>query len=345
MKLQTIIWLIMALLMLVLAVSLWMYTKDSNTISVIEESPLEKSVASVEAVNVSERIDNLDDLNADVAPIEFKTIVRDMRNYPKEFKDKSYMKKRKGKWTVQVMNVSEHEIITDYLNNRPDRDKFAYFRFTDQNNQLRYVLSYGLVASLDEAMVLASDIDFGLPESVQVVPEEINRYASMIDNYERGGAVLDMSRNRPRSVLLQKTRYLIPVRRVVKKPPARPVAPTPKPFQQALSQAVEDEIVSMSMGVPKLNANNSNHSIKPPVANQQVVANKPVVNQPTNVARENSQTHSDVPKQTSVQKQGNHQKQANVPKKSANPQNAPKNVPNQIGQIKPFIPNAQPNGQ
>ncbi len=330
--------------MLVLSVLLWMYTKDINTISNIEESPIEKSVASVEAVHVNERIDTLDDLNADVAPIEFKTIVRDMRNYPEEFKDKVYMKKHKGKWTVQVMNVSEHEIITDYLNNRQDRNKFAYFRFTDQNNQLRYVLMYDLVGGLEEAMALVSDTDFGLPESVQVAPEEINRYASMIDNYERGGAVLDMSRNRPRSVRLQKTRYLIPVRRVVKRPPPKPVAPTPKPFQQALSQAVEDEIVSMSMGVPQSNANNSNHSIKKkatPIANQQAVANKPVVKQPTNVARQNSQSHTNVPKQTSVPKQGNHQKQTNVQKKSVMPQNAP----SQIGQIKPFIPNAQPNGQ
>ena len=29
------------------------------------------------------------------------------------------------------MNVVEHEVVTDYLNSRDDRDKFNYFRIVD----------------------------------------------------------------------------------------------------------------------------------------------------------------------------------------------------------------------
>ncbi len=217
-KRQALIWLAGALLLSGVLIILWLYGNSIATESVPHVTAIEKSVASVKAVHLSEHIDKLDDLTDDVAPIEFKTVVRDMRDYPEEFKDKIYIKNNKGKWTLQVMNVSEHEIIKDYLRRREDRDKFAYFRFTDQNNKSRYILTYDVIGSLDEAIILASEVDFDLPKSIKIVPEEMSRYASMIDSYERSESVLDMSRNRPRSIILKETSHLVPV-------PVKRVAP------------------------------------------------------------------------------------------------------------------------
>ncbi|WP_350617252.1 hypothetical protein, partial [Pseudomonas sp. HY7a-MNA-CIBAN-0227] len=80
-------------------------------------------------------------------PINFDATVRDLRSYPDEFKDKRYLLANKGKWTVQVMNVAENEVIVSYLEGREDRAKFSYFRYLDDNNQVRYMLTYGLMSS------------------------------------------------------------------------------------------------------------------------------------------------------------------------------------------------------
>ncbi|MBS9780718.1 MAG: hypothetical protein KGV51_08860, partial [Moraxellaceae bacterium] len=110
-KRQALIWLAVSLILSGLLLVLWLYGNSIATESVSSITASEKSAASLKAVHISERIDKLDDLNDDVAPIEFKTVVRDMRDYPDEFKDKIYINNNKGKWTLQVMSVSEHDII------------------------------------------------------------------------------------------------------------------------------------------------------------------------------------------------------------------------------------------
>lgn len=132
-----------------------------------------------------DRIDRLDELRIEVPPISFDTITRDLRSYPSEFKDRSYFEANKNKWTVQVMDVAEHKLIVDYLEGRDDRQNFAYFRYTDANQRLRYMLTYGIMSSFQEAMGTTKLIDFRLPNSARTLPEEMSRYLGMIDNYER----------------------------------------------------------------------------------------------------------------------------------------------------------------
>lgn len=212
-RLHLISWFLLVIAMLVLMIYLWIYVRGSQ-VNTSAEKESEESIDSVKTVHVNKTIPKLKDLTSEVAPIEFETIVRDMRSYPDEFKDRVYINKRKGKWTIEVMNVTEHQIIIDYLDGRKDRNNFAYFRFTDENSKLRYILMYGEMKDSNEAMAVASKVDFKLPSSIRVMPEEMNRYISIVDNYERGEAVLDMSKNRPRSIRLQKTRYEVPVKRI-----------------------------------------------------------------------------------------------------------------------------------
>ncbi len=370
-KLQAIIWLIVALALLTLTVVLWMYSKNVTPKDSFAPNSVEKSVASIESVNISEHIDKLDDLNADVAPLEFKTIVRDLRHYPKEFKDKIYIDKRKGKWTVQVMDVSKHEIITDYLNNREDRQKFAYFRFSDQDNQPRYMLIYGEVNGFEEAMALANDIDFALPASVNVIPEEMNRYASMIDNYERGGEVLDMSRNRPRAIRLQKTRYLVPVKRVVKKPPPTKIMET-STNQMVNATLGNGKVVHQSLGQPSSNVNtqhfggvNRPHGQRNPMNNnaRRLVANQAPQQQQVAIPQRADQSRASSGGQSMAinQNQSNHVNKPNTNidvsghgaqtsihnnNSNNNSSNRPNNNPNGndgANRVKPFIPNSPPN--
>lgn len=153
-----------------------------------------------------------------VPAIKFDAVIRDMRNYPKEFKDAKFFKENQGKWTLQVMNVVEHDVITDYLNNRGDREQFNYFRIMDKENQKRYVLTYGVFGNTEQAINTSRQIDFNLPQSVAVFPEHLKSYENLLDEYEIALPVIDKSAKR--DVKLQGTSQETPVK------------PKPKPEEQ-----------------------------------------------------------------------------------------------------------------
>lgn len=212
---QALMWLMMALLLGVVTALVWMFSQTSAIGAQIENAPISTPQVTVEELKQPLSIESLHELDTDVQPIEFEATVRDLRSYPDEFKDKSYLSANKGKWTVQVMNVAENDVIVSYLEGRDDREKFAYFRYFDEEKQLRYMLTYGIMSSPQEAVGAAKLTDFGLPANVRVLPEEINRYVSIIDNYERPGPIKDLSSRRARSVTLKRTEQEVPVRQQV----------------------------------------------------------------------------------------------------------------------------------
>ena len=207
------IWLLMSLLLGVVTALVWMFAKTPAAHAQIENEPITANAIAPTDIVRPTKIESLHELDADVQPIDFSAMVRDLRDYPDEFKDKSFLIANKGKWTVQVMNVAENDVIVDYLLGREDRNKFAYFRYRDDNDQLRYMLTYGIMSSAQEANGAAKLTDFGLPSNVRVIPEEFNRYVNIIDSYELAAPVIDLDAKRNRKVNLQPTRREVPVRR------------------------------------------------------------------------------------------------------------------------------------
>lgn len=183
---------------------------------------------------------NPDEMKQMVKPITFDAVIRDMRNYPAEFKDSRFVKANQGKWTLQVMNVVEHEVITDYLNSRQDRDKFNYFRIVDENNQKRFVVTYGIFNSAQEALSASKTVAFGLPNNVATFPEEFKLYASQMDEYEITPPLKDIGNNAPREVKLKSSQKELPAPKA--KPKTQP-APTSKPAQPQ-RQGAESETVA-----------------------------------------------------------------------------------------------------
>ncbi|MDO5650883.1 MAG: hypothetical protein Q4G13_01940 [Moraxella sp.] len=204
------VWLVMALAMLVLWFVLWLFAKSPNTQAATHDERLTTVTEVRDLPSVIKSDELLNEMADAVSPINFDTVVRDLRSYPAEFKDKKYLNDNKNKWTVQVMDVSEHEVITDYLDGRADRSRFAYFRYSDKNNQTRYILTYGIVNSFQEAMGATRTVNFALPSSVRVLPEEMKRYLAMIDNYERAVDAVDFQSNQAREIKLQETTQEIP---------------------------------------------------------------------------------------------------------------------------------------
>jgi hypothetical protein len=209
---HALIWLMMTLLLGVITALVWMFSQTPAVGARIENAPISAPQALAVELEQPLSIAALHELDTEVQPINFEDTIRDLRSYPDEFKDTRFLLANKGKWTVQVMNVAEDEVIVSYLDGRDDREKFSYFRYRDEDNQLRYMLTYGLLSSPQEAIGAAKIIDFGLPANVRVLPEEINRYVSIIDNYELAEPIKDLSATRSRAVKLQPTKREVPVR-------------------------------------------------------------------------------------------------------------------------------------
>lgn len=236
---QAIIWLLMTLLLGVATALVWMFSQTPAVGARIENAPISAPQALITELEQPLSIAALHELDTDVQPINFEETVRDLRNYPDEFKDKRYLLANKGKWTVQVMNVGENDVIVSYLEGREDREKFSYFRYLDEDKQLRYMLTYGIMGSPQEAVGAAKLIDFGLPADVRVIPEEINRYVGIIDNYERPEPIKDLGTKRSRAVKLRPTQREVPVRQKPQAPKKEKNADEAQTGNQATGSKVD----------------------------------------------------------------------------------------------------------
>ena len=239
-----------------------------------------------------------EELHTEVRPIKFDAVIRDMRNYPKEFKDSRFIKANNGKWTVQVMNVGEHEVVTDYLNSRDDRDKFNYFRIVDAHNQKRFVVTYGVFGSVQEAVGAAKVVNFNLPKEVKAFPEEFKMYAPQMDEYEVAPPLRDVGKTAAREVKLTSTPKLLPAPKAkVERQPqaANPTAAQPKhvaPKTSIEKSANLQETLSIQEGKviaegdsndsnttrlePKvINSKNDNADVKPKQTHSKPAEDKP----------------------------------------------------------------------
>ena len=256
---QTILWLVVALIVGGLTFLLWM-AKDSFAAqaSTVASPDIQMTMTSAKFEAPAE-IAPLHELDKEVEPINFEPLVRDMRQHPDEFKDKKFLKSNAGKWTVQIMDVSEYEIITDYLNGREDRNKFAYFRYRNENDQPRYILMYDTFPSAQMAMGASKLTDFNLPANIGVIPEEVNRYLSVVDNYELSEPVRDLKLNKDRKVKLQPTHRVIPVR----VPPPKEPSNTTK--QESAPQQPVSDTSNNKKSADKVNTTESSKTQKEPV--------------------------------------------------------------------------------
>ena len=107
---QALIWLLSTLIMGVITALVWMFSQTPAAGAKIENAPISAPQAQDTLAPFAQpkRIEPLHELDTDVQPINFEETVRDLRDYPDEFKDKRYLIAHKGKWTVQVMNVAEN---------------------------------------------------------------------------------------------------------------------------------------------------------------------------------------------------------------------------------------------
>lgn len=240
---RTLRWFVLAVIFALVWVIVWLISEPPKALKTSKNADITS-----QDLPLPKSIDSLAQFSKEVPMVDIaSTVVRDMRNYPVEFKDKKFFEKHQNRWTVQVMDVAQNDIITGYLKGRQDRDKFVYFRYHNTNNELRYILTYGVMGSAQEALGAIKTVDFGLPSSVTPVTEQMSRYVGIIDKYERTEEIVDSAPNAPRKIKLQATRNEIPAvapkpaepKEAKKKEPAQPAQKSTTPKEQVKPRVVE----------------------------------------------------------------------------------------------------------
>lgn len=231
---QAMYWLMAAAVVAALWLIIWLTSAAPSIIKAKQADEVQSSDLALPAT-----ISDLNELKNEVKPMDNSVLVRDLRSYPPEFKDKIYFNGISGSYAIQLMDVAENEVIVDYLNGRSDRDQFAYFRYTDGNDKQRYVLTYGKFASSAEAEAGLTQVNFGLPSSVAPKTAKVSEFLSIIDSYELGQNVVDLASSQPRRVRLQATRTEIPVRAATKADEELARASQERAVQTQISEQVQ----------------------------------------------------------------------------------------------------------
>ena len=167
-------WLLGGVIMLVVAFLLWVGIQVHERMTVVEETIEQPDLpVEPEKVRFSPTLGMMTDM---VPELNTKKDVSSVDEHEPEFKGADFIKENNSRWTLQLMSVTQEEVIRNYLQKRKDRDKFYYFRYVEEGKPQRYVLTYGAFNSVATAMANLGSTDFALPESVKAFPERFSTY-------------------------------------------------------------------------------------------------------------------------------------------------------------------------
>ncbi|WP_410212008.1 hypothetical protein [Aquirhabdus sp.] len=194
-------WFVCAVIILAASAILWIWLQLASRVT------KERSFAETEAASKTMTPDqfpaNLGTLS-DIVPVLDLTKITSNRPeaaHAAEFKALAFITEHQSDWTLQVMNVSQESVITDFLAKRSDRSRFQYFRYNKGAKDESFILTYGAFPAIQTALGAAQTMDFGLPSSVKAFPERFSSYRPFVSDSDEN--MVESSANSPRQVKLR----------------------------------------------------------------------------------------------------------------------------------------------
>lgn len=185
-------WLLGGVIMLCISFLLWVGLQVHERLTVVE-APLEQPDVPVEPEKV--RFSPTLGMMTDMVPeLNTKKDVSSADEHEPEFKGADFIKDNSSRWTLQLMSVTQEEVIRNYLQKRKDRDKFYYFRYVEEGKPQRYVLTYGAFNSVGSAMANLASVDFGLPDSVKAFPEKLSSFKPFVIDSNSDQEITNLTR-------------------------------------------------------------------------------------------------------------------------------------------------------
>lgn len=181
-KIKVLIWLGLGVICLFSLLFIWIFQgvkRDvvEKPIEVIEQEEIRP--VKIEEVKFNA---NLGSFYSEVPALNLVKRNVEIGHHEPEFRGTKFIDENKKAWTLQLMVVTEEDIIRAYLAKRDDRSEFYYFRLQEDNKPTQYVLTYGIFKDVKPAVQLLEKMDFSLPESVKIIPERFVNYASKVND-------------------------------------------------------------------------------------------------------------------------------------------------------------------
>ncbi|KAA8733298.1 hypothetical protein F4V57_08725 [Acinetobacter qingfengensis] len=236
---KNIIWLALGVGCLLLTFIFWIVQNKPKTVEIAQQQKQQQDVdrpVQIEKVAVNQ---NLGTFTDEVPPFNLTQRSVEVSSHEAEFRGAKFVADYHKKWTLQLMKVSEEDIIRAYLAKREDRKKFNYLRLQDGKNPEQYVLIYGQYDSAQQAVEQSQKVNFELPESVKVLPESLSTYSALVRDL---GSEEVLSGTKLRNIVLTKT--VIP----------RIVAPEPTVTPSSLAGSADQSATKTEQMVKTQNA-------------------------------------------------------------------------------------------
>ncbi len=194
----SLIWLAVAGLVLAAAFLIWVWLAVSGRTT----TEAQVSNDSIQTETRQSMFDQALGALTDVVPVLSLKKDTPTEQHSPEFRAASFIETQASNWTLQIMNVSNETIVTDYLSKRADRSQFHYFRFVEGRTE-RFILTYGIFTTMQTTMGALQTNDFGLPNSVKAFPERFSSYKPYVSGSSGDEKVRDSTVHKARQIDLK----------------------------------------------------------------------------------------------------------------------------------------------
>lgn len=177
---QQYIWLVGGIVCLFLAFIFWVMT-DSKKLVEVEKAADSDAPVQIQPEKVATTA-NLGALADEVRPLDLTTRTVASGQHEAEFRGTKFINENKKQWTLELFRASDEDIIKNFLKNRPERNKFIYFRLSGDKQSEQYVLTYGVFKRSEDAIQQLTQLNLDLPESIKPQPQQFSTYASLVND-------------------------------------------------------------------------------------------------------------------------------------------------------------------
>ncbi|EXS34622.1 hypothetical protein [Acinetobacter sp. 826659] len=177
---QQYIWLVGGIVCLLLTFIFWIMT-DSKKLVEVEKSADSDAPVQIQPEKVATTA-NLGALADEVRPLDLTTRTVASGQHEAEFRGTKFINENKKQWTLELFRASDEDIIKNFLKNRPERNKFIYFRLSGDKQSEQYVLTYGVFKRSEDAIQQLTQLNLDLPESIKPQPQQFSTYAPLVND-------------------------------------------------------------------------------------------------------------------------------------------------------------------
>lgn len=177
---QQYIWLVGGIVCLLLAFIFWVMT-DNKKLVEVEKSADSDAPVQIQPEKVATTA-NLGALADEVRPLDLTTRTVASGQHEAEFRGTKFINENKKQWTLELFRASDEDIIKNFLKNRPERNKFIYFRLSGDKQSEQYVLTYGVFKRSEDAIQQLTQLNLDLPESIKPQPQQFSTYAPLVND-------------------------------------------------------------------------------------------------------------------------------------------------------------------